>query len=521
MRKISSLVSSSSQKTVLFIDNLINHPNFIFHEEKINRNKETDIRYISSIKLTNKKLIYLFRALLLIVADNIAIILSWLCIEQIGNLSKDNILFYEGTKLANERWLFTIIVINLAIFFSSGLYSIKDKSRRIGDAAAACSLSYVLFISIILFFDERIIVSFELFSILIITCLLSLFLIGIKRFLIFRGIWYIRNNFITLRRKVLLVGDTADINQFEKLFSESVSFKVVGSLKLSLIEEELNSEQERILDNIYRDILSRKIDEVFICSWEKVTNKTKLFWKLQTSGISWRILPLKQLIPQNNHELLDIEGIPSIRYTTPTILGIDFLLKRVFDLIVTSLLLVILSMPMLFIALVIKLDSPGSVFYKQTRIGLKGKHFQVWKFRTMVANASQLQKELETKNEVSGGILFKIADDPRITFTGKYLRRYSLDELPQLFNVLRGEMSLVGPRPLPIRDVEKFAKHHHFRHEVLPGITGLWQVSGRSDTSSDLVFNLDFKYIENWSLAIDLKILLKTAWVVLFSKGAY
>ena len=135
--------------------------------------------------------------------------------------------------------------------------------------------------------------------------------------------------------------------------------------------------------------------------------------------------------------------------------------------------------------------------------------------------ADQLQQQLEAQNEVKGGVLFKIKNDPRITRVGKFLSRYSLDELPQLINVLRGEMSLVGPRPLPVRDVEKFANHHFLRHEVLPGITGLWQVSGRSNTDSEDVFNWDFTYIQNWSLKLDCKILLKTIRVIFTSEGAY
>lgn len=201
--------------------------------------------------------------------------------------------------------------------------------------------------------------------------------------------------------------------------------------------------------------------------------------------------------------------------------NVSFLIKRVFDSLAALVILIIFSLPLLTIALSIKLDSPGPIFYKQTRVGFKGVHFKVWKFRTMVENASQLQQELEAKNEVAGGVLFKMKNDPRITRVGKYLRKYSLDEFPQLFNVLQGQMSLVGPRPLPMRDVEKFAPEHYFRQDVIPGITGLWQVSGRSDTDSDNLFKLDSEYIHNWSLALDFKILCRTIKVVLKSDGAY
>jgi lipopolysaccharide/colanic/teichoic acid biosynthesis glycosyltransferase len=140
----------------------------------------------------------------------------------------------------------------------------------------------------------------------------------------------------------------------------------------------------------------------------------------------------------------------------------------------------------------------------------------------MFINADQLLKELEARNEMKDGVLFKIKDDPRITRVGKFLRRTSLDELPQLINVLLGDMSLVGPRPLPLRDVQKFAEHHFIRHEVLPGITGLWQVSGRSNiTSFEEVIRLDTFYIENWSFWLDVQILLRTVLVLLQKKGAY
>jgi exopolysaccharide biosynthesis polyprenyl glycosylphosphotransferase len=184
--------------------------------------------------------------------------------------------------------------------------------------------------------------------------------------------------------------------------------------------------------------------------------------------------------------------------------------------------ILLLSPIFMAIALLIKLDSSGPIFYRQTRVGLHGNLFQAWKFRTMVTNADQLQQQLESQNQTKDGILFKLKADPRVTRLGNFLRQYSLDELPQLFNVLLGEMSLVGPRPLPVRDVDKFATHHYVRHEVLPGITGLWQVSGRSDiTDFEDVIQLDLDYIQNWSLGLDLNILLRTVKVVLQKTGAY
>jgi len=146
----------------------------------------------------------------------------------------------------------------------------------------------------------------------------------------------------------------------------------------------------------------------------------------------------------------------------------------------------------------------------------------MWKFRTMTADAAQRQITLEAQNQSLDGILFKLKGDPRITRVGQFLRRTSLDELPQLFNVLLGQMSLVGPRPLPLRDVAHFEPWHHVRHQVLPGITGLWQISGRSDLGSfDAAARLDLHYIDNWSLNLDLDILMETLKIVLLGKGAY
>ncbi|HWH06003.1 MAG TPA: sugar transferase [Gaiellaceae bacterium] len=186
-----------------------------------------------------------------------------------------------------------------------------------------------------------------------------------------------------------------------------------------------------------------------------------------------------------------------------------------------STLVLLVGLPLwLLVALAIKLDSRGPVLYRDRRVGIGEREFPMLKFRTMVEGAAELQAELETSNE-AGGALFKIKHDPRVTRVGRLLRRLSLDESPQVLNVLRGEMSLVGPRPLPLRDYRQLEQWHRRRYNVLPGITGLWQISGRSNLTFDDLVRLDFYYIENWSIWLDISILVKTLPAVVAARGAY
>ncbi len=196
------------------------------------------------------------------------------------------------------------------------------------------------------------------------------------------------------------------------------------------------------------------------------------------------------------------------------------LVKRAMDLTGGIAGLMLAAPVMLVIAIAIKLSGPGPVIFSQQRFGLNKRRFAMYKFRTMVNGAEALQADLETRNEASGPV-FKIRDDPRITRVGRLLRRMSLDELPQLFNVVRGDMSLVGPRPLPVRDVHKFSESWLMRRfSVPPGVTGLWQISGRSDLAFDRWVLLDLQYIDGWSLGLDLQILAKTVPAVLWGRGA-
>jgi lipopolysaccharide/colanic/teichoic acid biosynthesis glycosyltransferase len=182
---------------------------------------------------------------------------------------------------------------------------------------------------------------------------------------------------------------------------------------------------------------------------------------------------------------------------------------------------VVASPVLLLSAAAVKLTSRGPVFYNAERVGLDGKSFTMHKLRTMVENADELLADLESQNQSDGGVLFKIQNDPRITTVGKFLRRFSIDEIPQFFNVLKGEMSVVGPRPPLPREVANYDGEARRRLLVRPGVTGLWQVSGRSDLSWDDSVRLDLSYVENWSMGTDLVIILKTVRAVLGRAGAY
>jgi len=240
-----------------------------------------------------------------------------------------------------------------------------------------------------------------------------------------------------------------------------------------------------------------------------------------TKGAALRIVAPALEGINNPMVLHTINRLPVIDVVQPRLRLSQLAFKRVFDMTATAIGLILISPLMLAIALAIKLDSPGPVFFRQQRVSIKGRRFWMYKFRSMRIDAEAQLDKIIHLNERKDNLMFKMKDDPRITRVGKFLRRTSLDELPQLFNVLRGEMSLVGPRPPLPREVEHYAPHHRQRLEVLPGLTGLWQVSGRSQiTDFEDVVRLDLTYIRNWSLWLDFKILLKTLPAVIRSEGA-
>jgi exopolysaccharide biosynthesis polyprenyl glycosylphosphotransferase len=216
----------------------------------------------------------------------------------------------------------------------------------------------------------------------------------------------------------------------------------------------------------------------------------------------------------------EVEGQPVITIFTGPPDSILLTAKRAIDIAIASLGLVLSAPLMLLTAIAIRLDSRGPALFVQDRVGLSGRRFKFYKFRTMVVDAEEQQAKLEALNEAQGPV-FKIRNDPRITRVGRIIRRLSIDELPQLFNVLKGDMSIVGPRPLPVRDVERIdVRAHKRRFSIKPGITCLWQINGREPSFDDWI-KTDMEYIDNWSLALDFHIMMKTIPAVLSGRGAY
>jgi exopolysaccharide biosynthesis polyprenyl glycosylphosphotransferase len=243
---------------------------------------------------------------------------------------------------------------------------------------------------------------------------------------------------------------------------------------------------------------------------------------LQDCGIELLVSAGLRDVAPGRLGLSSLGGVGLLRVRPAAVTGLTHLLKGLADRVAAALLLVLFAPLLLVLALLIRHDSPGRALYKQTRIGRNGRPFTVYKLRTMCADADRVVEELADDNESDHeGVLFKIRRDPRITRLGFMLRKYSLDELPQLLNVLRGEMSLIGPRPALPSEVRGYDEDLTRRLVVKPGLTGLWQVSGRSDLSWEETVRLDLEYVDNWSWSLDLRIALRTFGAVLGHKGAY
>lgn len=276
------------------------------------------------------------------------------------------------------------------------------------------------------------------------------------------------------------------------------------------------------IEDVRQVAIDQGADGVIVAggSYSSAADLRRLGWALQGLDLDMLVVPSLTDIAGPRVHMRHVAGLPFVQVEEPQSDRAGGWVKRAFDLVASSIVVLMLSPLLVATALIIWLQDRGPVFYRQTRVGIHGDEFQMVKFRSMIVNAEKMRAALETQNEVDG-VLFKMTNDPRITRFGRFIRKYSIDELPQLINVFKGEMSLVGPRPLLPNDVERYEKDTHRRMLVRPGMTGLWQVSGRSDLSWAEAVRLDLYYVDNWSMVIDLVIMVKTVKAVLVSEGAY
>jgi len=268
------------------------------------------------------------------------------------------------------------------------------------------------------------------------------------------------------------------------------------------------------------EIANADMVAVLACPEMDAETLRRLAWRLEVTDTDLLVAPALLDIAGPRTTIRPVDGLPLLHVDHPQFIGWRRALKRVFDVVVAISLLVMLSPILLTIAVAVRWGDRGPALFRQDRVGRNGQHFTMYKFRTMRPDAEERLAELLAMNE-HDGVLFKIKNDPRITPLGRWLRRFSLDELPQLLNVVAGTMSLVGPRPPLPREVELYEEDVRRRFVVKPGITGLWQVSGRADLPWEESVRLDLRYVENWSLAFDLAIMWRTVRAVIRSPGAY
>ncbi|PRI11017.1 sugar transferase [Leucobacter massiliensis] len=356
--------------------------------------------------------------------------------------------------------------------------------------------------------------------------------IGLVLLLLSRWLWRKRLHRERLRGRntyrAIVVGDPEMCVRLarEVCGKPHTGFRLVGAVTNggSLVGEDLAPGLPVVAgyDGLLDAVDAHRVDALIVTSTDSVSPERLrwLGWELESRRVDMILTLALTDIAGSRIHMRPVSGLPLIHVEHPEFTGHRLLEKRLFDLLASALLIVLLSPVLLVLALLVRLDSPGRVIFKQRRIGVGGRSFWMFKFRTMVEDAEDRLASLLDQSD-GNGVLFKMKDDPRITRTGRWLRKYSVDELPQLFNVLRGEMSLVGPRPPLPAEVEQYDKWVHRRLLVKPGITGLWQVSGRSDLSWEESVRLDLYYVENWSLTSDLLILLRTVKTVTHPQGAY
>ena len=325
--------------------------------------------------------------------------------------------------------------------------------------------------------------------------------------------------------RTLLVGTKSDYEKVIRFLQHnSMSAEVIGYISEGTTYPEGDDTPFLgTIDDLEDVVHKNSIDQVFFMQHrKKPVNLEKHVELCMELGLVARVLVHPYRIGRAHSVICSIGTYPAVTYHNVVLNVYAKAAKRVFDVVLSIFGIIVFAIPMLITAIAIKLDSKGPVIFKQTRVGLNGRHFKMYKFRSMVQDAEAKKKELMAKNKVASGLMFKMDDDPRITKVGKFIRKTSIDELPQFFNVLFGSMSLVGTRPPTVDEVAQYDTRHWRRLSIKPGITGMWQTSGRSEiTDFEEVVALDKEYIDNWSMWLDIKILFKTVFQVFVKrKGA-
>ena len=423
-----------------------------------------------------------------------------------------SLLWREGPA----EWLKFAAPITVLVFAQAGLY----RQRELRPGAGQILASLIVVALIVLAFGIGTGYDFTTSGLIPTSVLVSAVTIGLLR-AAYESASLELMRAVGIRRRVVLVGQGESLVRLRQSLAAArggLTYEFVGAVApgpvpgLRLLGS--RAELPLVLEQV-------RPDEVILAEASLEERAVlEVVEQAHGQGIKVRLAPDTTELLVQRGEYVPGQGAPLFELRPPVLTGWDWAVKRTFDIVVSGLVL-ILGLPLwALIAVAIKLDSRGPIFFVDRRVGVGERDFGMLKFRTMVAEASSLQSELEAANEAEGA-LFKIRDDPRVTRVGRFLRRFSLDEIPQIVNVLKGEMSLVGPRPLPLRDYRLLEDWHRARYSVLPGMTGLWQISGRSGLTFDDLVRLDFTYLENWSIWLDITIIARTIPAVITRRGAY
>jgi exopolysaccharide biosynthesis polyprenyl glycosylphosphotransferase len=440
----------------------------------------------------------------------VALVLRWLYYEH-------ELPLWGVPWAAEEEWLPFLTLITILVFAQAGLYAERDRRAGIGRVVS----SLVLVAAITIVFAWGVDHDFSTYGLAPTAVVASAIIIGLLR-ASYDRITGDLLRIVGVKRRAALVGEGESLSHLHRALGSArggIEYEFIGAVAPA--QDGVALPLLGPISELPAILARNRVDELIVNAVDMdERDLLELVDQAHARGVRVRVAPTTAELLTQRAEYVPGQGVPLFALRPPVFAGADWAVKRAFDLIVSTL-VVLIGLPLwLLIAAAIKLDSRGPVLYRDRRVGLGEHEFGMIKFRTMKTGAAAEQHELEEANEASGA-LFKIRDDPRVTRVGALLRRLSLDEVPQALNVLRGEMSLVGPRPLPVRDYRKLEPWHRKRYLVLPGITGLWQISGRSELTFDDLVRLDFYYLENWSIWLDITILLKTIPAVLDQRGAY